>query len=232
LIVLGWEHGAFHTVLEADRSRLSLVIMLGFVGVNVHVLTRVLSISRERNATEAVRQLLASKHAAGPTTQAVFDIDGEAVRCRQRSLPASLISNHIVNLSRRVVVAPSDAGTQDVQGHLLTVLAARVHGGHKYGWLLADLMIKLGLIGTVIGFVMMLGAVSALEHYDIATMQDLLRNMSGGMRVALFTTLTGLAAGIILALQFQFLERQADMLIADITEIAEVYVLPALSKSV
>ena len=232
LTVLGFEYRVFDTVLEADRSRLALVIMLAFLAVNVHVFTRVLSLSRERNATAAIRQLVTAMDATVPGTQKLFDIDGDAVRCKEQPLPASLIRTHIVNLSRRVVVAAADTGAQDVQGQLLAVLAARVHGGHKYGWLLADLMIKLGLIGTVIGFVMMLGAVSTLENYDIATMQDLLRNMSGGMRVALFTTLTGLTAGMILALQYQFLERQADALVADITEIAEVHVLPALNRPV
>jgi biopolymer transport protein ExbB/TolQ len=110
----------------------------------------------------------------------------------------------------------------------LSALDKRIRGGQKYGWMFADLMIKLGLLGTVIGFVLMLGSVASLQNYDVTTMQDLLHNMSGGMRVALFTTLSGLIAGLILGMQYQFLDRHADDMLAEIEELSEVYVLPVL----
>jgi biopolymer transport protein ExbB/TolQ len=34
-------------------------------------------------------------------------------------------------------------------------------------WFTADLMIKLGLLGTVIGFIYMLGSVTGIEQIDI-----------------------------------------------------------------
>ena len=118
-----------------------------------------------------------------------------------------------------------------VQTQLLHVLEQRVNSSFRFGWILSDLMIKLGLVGTVIGFVIMLGSVATLEQYDIQTMQDLLRSMSGGMRVALFTTLTGLSCGLLLGMQYQFIDHHAQALVADIEELTEIYVLPALLNS-
>jgi len=59
-------------------------------------------------------------------------------------------------------------------------------------------------------------------------LQTMLVDMSGGMRVALLTTLTGLVGGMLTGLQYHMAERGAEELIAGITEITEVYVVPRL----
>ena len=65
---------------------------------------------------------------------------------------------------------------------------------------IVDLLIRLGLVGTVIGFILMLQSVTLIENFDIGLMQDLMKNMSTGMMVALYTTLTGLITAIVLML--------------------------------
>ncbi len=72
--------------------------------------------------------------------------------------------------------------------------------------LVVDLLIRLGLVGTVIGFILMLQSVTLIEDFDIGLMQDLMKNMSGGMMVALYTTLTGLITAIVLMFQNKYLE--------------------------
>ena len=64
--------------------------------------------------------------------------------------------------------------------------------GHETGWFLADLMVRLGLPGMVIGFIFMLGSVAHARAWISHALQQLLTNMSDGMRIALYTTLTGL----------------------------------------
>ena len=71
---------------------------------------------------------------------------------------------------------------------------------------IVDLLIRLGLVGTVIGFILMLQSVTLIENFDIGLMQDLMKNMSTGMMVALYTTLTGLITAIVLMLQNKYLE--------------------------
>ena len=71
---------------------------------------------------------------------------------------------------------------------------------------IVDLLIRLGLIGTVIGFILMLQSVTLIDNFDIGLMQDLMKNMSTGMMVALYTTLTGLITAIVLMFQNKYLE--------------------------
>ena len=74
------------------------------------------------------------------------------------------------------------------------------------GWFVVDLLLKLGLVGTVIGFIIMLSAITEIENFDFTLMNILLQNMSDGMKVALYTTLTGLVTSILLSMQYKYLE--------------------------
>ncbi len=77
------------------------------------------------------------------------------------------------------------------------------------GWFMADLMFKIGLVGTVIGFIVMLGAITDLKSLDIHQARQMLGDMSSGMRLALYTTLAGLSCGALTGVQFHLLERCA-----------------------
>lgn len=95
-------------------------------------------------------------------------------------------------------------------------LVERIHRGHHLGWFAADMLIRIGLIGTVIGFIMMLGTAYQLRQDDIAGLKDLLGTMGGGMQVALYTTLSGISGSLLLSLYCKVLDRFADDLVADI----------------
>lgn len=75
----------------------------------------------------------------------------------------------------------------------------------NHGWFAADAVLKIGLLGTIIGFILMLSPIASLASYDAASLQTALGQMSGGMAVALYTTLTGLIVNIVLRFQYQFL---------------------------
>ena len=95
-------------------------------------------------------------------------------------------------------------------------LIERIHRGHSLGWFTVDTLIRLGLIGTVIGFILMLGAVYQLRDEDVSVLQDLLGSMGVGMQVALYTTLAGISCSLAIALYCKVLDRQADYLISQI----------------
>ena len=73
----------------------------------------------------------------------------------------------------------------------------------NHGWLAADLCLKIGLLGTIVGFIFMLAPIRDLAAFDPANLQIALRAMSGGMAVALYTTLAGLVCHMVLRLQYQ-----------------------------
>ncbi|MEE9327196.1 MAG: MotA/TolQ/ExbB proton channel family protein [Cocleimonas sp.] len=102
---------------------------------------------------------------------------------------------------------------------LLARLIERVHRGHTTGWFFSDILIRLGLIGTVIGFVLMLSTIYQFKNNDIEALQSLLGTMGSGMQVALYTTLTGLGGAMLVSIQCQWLDRCADRLISNIIEL-------------
>ena len=91
----------------------------------------------------------------------------------------------------------------------------------SYGWMAADISLKLGLLGTVIGFILMLQPISELNNTSPEELKVALSSMSSGMAVALFTTLTGLVSSILIRLQFQLTSSSIATLINEITFIRE-----------
>ena len=81
------------------------------------------------------------------------------------------------------------------------------------GFFVSDLLLKLGIIGTVIGFIIMLSSLSAIDEMNLSKMNNLLLSMSAGMKVALYTTLTGLIGSILLSIQYNFLESKINVFI-------------------
>ena len=77
----------------------------------------------------------------------------------------------------------------------------------EVSWFFAESMITLGLIGTVTGFIIMLGGAFAdLDLSNIGQAKEVIRDMAAGMSTALTTTLVGLVCSIITKLQLMNLE--------------------------
>ena len=74
------------------------------------------------------------------------------------------------------------------------------------GWLWSDIVLSLGMIGTVIGFMMMLAGFIDVDFSDFDSVQDLIMKLSAGMSTSLSTTLVGLISSVILKIQFFSLE--------------------------
>ena len=72
----------------------------------------------------------------------------------------------------------------------------------ELAWFASDSFTTLGMIGTVIGFLILLGSAFAeLNIDDKSTLQAVIVEMAIGMSTALTTTLTGLIASLITKLQ-------------------------------
>ena len=120
-----------------------------------------------------------------------------------------------------------DAGAGEVThpsrssiGELAALLAEQSRSQHDAGWFLAGLLVKLGLLGTVVGFVIMLRSVDAIESFDVSDVQRVLTLMSAGMGVALYTTLVGLVTSILLGFQYLCADQASNRLVAVATEAA------------
>lgn len=96
------------------------------------------------------------------------------------------------------------------------LLAEQTHGPHETAWWFAAATLKLGLLGTVVGFMVMATQISSTGGFEIEQIQTLLQQMTRGMAIALYTTLVGLLGNLGLGLQLLLLDRQADRIAADI----------------
>ena len=80
------------------------------------------------------------------------------------------------------------------------------------GWFIAESCLALGMVGTVTGFLLMLGtAFSNIDVSNSASLQKALEFMAVGMSTALYTTLVGLICSLIIKVQLVNLEVAIDV---------------------
>ena len=78
-------------------------------------------------------------------------------------------------------------------------------------WFVSDVVLTLGMLGTIIGFMIMLqGTFSSIEFNDAHSIRTALSSMSKGLFTALNTTLLGLVSSIILKVQLIVYENVKD----------------------
>ena len=113
---------------------------------------------------------------------------------------------------------------------ILELLAAFSQSGDD-PWvhvLVATLGAALALLGTAVGFILMLIPIAGLTSFDVDTLRKALSGMSSGMAVALNITVTGIGTALLLKLQYYFLATGVVDLYDMITEVTEVHVISAL----
>lgn len=121
------------------------------------------------------------------------------------------------------------------QSILASSLRAKLHLRIRFISYVANLLILLGLIGTVLGFIIAVGGLgdSLSGGQNLTRVQTVLGQIVNGMGVALFTTLLGsIFGGIWLQLHYEILSSSVERLVINIVEEAEVNLIPNLTKSV
>ena len=220
--VIAVRQGWFGTLLQTDNSHLSALIVVMLLLASLDAGRRAYQLGRELQRTlEIIAQ--------ARREPAIFhrEDDGE-VRFADARQAGSFAHDHLLLLANKTY----RNGALCSQDLLLERLENALGRGHETGWFLAELMIRLGLLGTVIGFIFMLGSMANVDSVDLQALQQLLTNMTAGMRVALYTTLTGLGAGILLSFQYRLLDAGVDRLMAEIIELSEVHAIDHLKRLV
>ncbi|OUW75534.1 MAG: hypothetical protein CBD74_14210 [Saprospirales bacterium TMED214] len=76
-------------------------------------------------------------------------------------------------------------------------------------WFIAESCMTIGMVGTVVGFMLMLGSSFAeIDPGNIDSMRQVIIDMAAGMSTALLTTLTGLIASLFLKVQVVVYEHE------------------------
>ncbi|MDJ0739572.1 MAG: MotA/TolQ/ExbB proton channel family protein [Gammaproteobacteria bacterium] len=207
-------------LLRSDASYLSSVIVVMLAVASLDAGRRAYRLGSELCQTQQIIDAARGDGALFTTA------DDDGVTFADGAAGDSFAHHHLLLLANKTY-RNGELCTQDL---LLERLENALGRGHETGWFLAELMIRLGLLGTVIGFIFMLGSVANVTSVDLHALQQLLTNMSGGMRIALYTTLTGLGAGILLSFQYRLLDAGVDRLMAEIIELSEVHVIDHLRR--
>jgi MotA/TolQ/ExbB proton channel family len=91
---------------------------------------------------------------------------------------------------------------------------------------IANSLVFLGLLGTVIGFIMALSGVDAQTAGDVDAIVPMVTTLIGGMSVALYTTLVGAVLNIWLMVNYRLLESGTVTLYTAIVDLGERHAQP------
>ena len=213
--VLLWRFGLIRLMLSSDRTYISSVIAVLYLATCGHCFLRTRAIAREGAAARRCRAMLAS-----PDGSKVLDANATA-------LPRGLVRDHIESLVTKA--AAQDYRPVD-QTLLLRTLADRLRGSNGFGAFVSDTLMKLGLLGTIIGFIIMLAPIAGLDAADKVAMRSSMGLMSDGMAVAMYTTLAGLVGSILVRIQYYMLDAATQRVFSDAVVLTETYVTPVLER--
>jgi hypothetical protein len=218
-----WQLSVIQTMFRTDRTHISSFILLLFAVTSLHCLVQTWFVSKELVATRIFRDALrrTSTNAMGG------DVLGADALGLEHLPQGSLIAQHVANLLAKAQI---QGGRRVDQGALLRVLANRLRGRERLGMFVSEALLRLALLGTAVGFILMLIPIAGLTSFDAETLRKALSGMSGGMAVALNITVAGIATALLLKLQYYFLTTAMTELFDMITEVTEVYVISALER--
>lgn len=190
-VYVAWDLGVLASILSSDITRISVVVLLLLFLTSIHCGYRSWFLTAQLRMAERLKEQLESP---GQNSAFMF------------SNGKSLVQDYLEALQK--------GDSEQDKVILSELMAEKLRGSHQVGWFVSGLVIKLGLLGTVIGFVLMLSSVSGLENLDITDIKQLMQQMTQGMGVAMNTTLVGLVSSMLLGMQYLLLDRCADQVVA------------------
>ena len=208
--VVSYDYGLLNYLFGADKSKITVLIAVLYVAFSGHCLWILVELSREYRRALQIKEMLANT-------------------ARVPELPRGdgLIDRYLADVIR------SREHPSEVEGNahlLMQSLGASFRRRTKVGTYGTDLLYKLGMLGTMVGFVLMLNSMGDLSNFDVDTLRGALQQMIAGMAVSLLTTIAGLIGGILLRLEYNV----ADALVTDISQttvsFTEVSLLPLLAR--
>ncbi len=196
MLWVAWDQNLLSMVFRLDRSYMAMLITLfAFLG-----------------------SIYAAWHLFRCSTwiqQACCELAAEDSQSSRRLTPDKSLVHAFANDLNLVDHRQSSAA--DSADSLLEIYADQLRSPVQFGWFMVDLAIRMGLLGTIIGFILIFTSLSdtslSAGTNGAEGLSELLVLMSGGMGTALFTTLTGLVVATYLNLQFLILGRAVEHLI-------------------
>jgi biopolymer transport protein ExbB/TolQ len=196
---LAADQGLVTLALDSDQSYISYLILAVYLLASLHWLWLANTLGDERKTFAALEDQL----------QQNLDIS---------HIQRGLIGGFLGNLRQRHLDSNNESSTHS----LIEAVGDELANRHALGHFLSDVLLKLGLLGTIVGFILMLLPIGDIKEFDPTLMQQLLATMGSGMAVALYTTLAGLITSTLLKLQYHVLDASAAELITRLSVLSDV----------
>jgi hypothetical protein len=185
LLGAAYAHGLVAQALNADRTYLSLVILLVFlVGLGLSA-WKIWQTSHELNSVRDFEE----------------GADSPAAR----------------------YLAPMLGGDAESRANLVGALRMKIAHRTAVVRHIANSLVLLGLIGTVVGFIIALGGVDPEHASDVKAIAPMVSTLIQGMSTALYTTLVGAVLNVWLMANHQVLAGGTVKLITALVELAEIH---------
>lgn len=120
-------------------------------------------------------------------------------------------------------LAPMTGGDADSRANLVGALRMKIAHRTAVVRHIANSLVLLGLIGTVVGFIIALGGVDPEHASDVKAIAPMVSTLIQGMSTALYTTLIGAVLNVWLMANHQVLAGGTVKLITAIVELAEIH---------
>ncbi|MDO8360866.1 MAG: hypothetical protein Q7T08_12635 [Devosia sp.] len=152
LVALGfvvlWYLGLVQTMFETDRTHISNLVLAVFVATSLHCLVQVVQVSRELVSARRTCAVLEAENAAGfrRLDGRVSTSNGTVLDGRCADQPHRQSGRQIGTPGRRQA-RPDPA---------LRGVASRLRAREKIGNFVSEALLRLALLGTTIGFILML----------------------------------------------------------------------------
>jgi len=193
---VAWDLRLFSLILISDKSYMATLIMALVLLMSVHCGWHILHTSRY--SLHALRFL---------------DDTGTSTRVDPLTIESGFLQRFVNDLST------GQRDKDDGADAIIEIHADAVRSPAELGWFFVDLAVRLGLLGTIIGFILIFASLDNIDIEGGDDLKNLLIAMSGGMGTALYTTLTGLIGASLLSFQYLILSRQSEHLIAQLLRI-------------
>jgi hypothetical protein len=214
-----WDFGFLGYIFEADVSGISTIIAATFGVLSLHCLYLLFDLSAELRCVEHATSASQGGHG--------LQLVGDEVRIGDYRPPDwSIFAGHMRDVALKSRNDPS--GDRRI---LVESLSAILRKRARLGIFMADVLYKLGLLGTVIGFILMLGSMGDLSEFEVETLREALRSMTGGMAVSLLTTISGLVCGTLLRMQYVIVESLTGQILQRTVRLTEVILVPARARA-
>ena len=205
-----FEQGLIFQIISSDRSYITSLILLIFILVSIHCAFYTFKISGELNKAHIIKKSLLKEN----VKLKIFDEN--LILTSKGEISNGIVCDYFKDL----IGLKKSGASSHVQ--ILDTYVKKTTGVYEFGWFCSDIMLKLGLIGTVIGFIIMLSSLADITTFDVTLLQGVLTTMGSGMGVALYTTLSALVTGVLIAVQYYNLESGCEELFSVLNQISEV----------